>query len=113
MWNPTKGFRILNNHRCIDVDECSEGIDECHVDGLCRNNIGSYTCNCQEGYKGEDNYHCIIIPFCELKGTESIANSMICAPMWSVLKIKSVGQIKYHWLTRIIMVYWHPEALKW
>ena len=47
-----KGFRLLNNHKCTDINECEEGIDECHVDGLCRNNIGSYTCNCQEGYKG-------------------------------------------------------------
>ena len=31
-----------------------------------------------------------------IKGMESIVNSMICALMWSALKIKSVDQIKYH-----------------
>ena len=50
-----KGFRLLNNHKCTDINECEEGIDECHVDGLCRNKIGSYTCNCQEGYIGISN----------------------------------------------------------
>ena len=49
----------------------------------------------------------------KIKETESIVNSMICALTWSALKIKSVGQIKYHWLTLIIMVFWQPEVLKW
>ena len=51
--------------------------------------------------------------FKKIKETESIVNSMICALTWSALKIKYVGRIKYHWLTRIIMVFWQPEVLKW
>lgn len=75
-----KGFRLLNNHKCTDINECEEGIDECHVDGLCRNNIGSYTCNCQEGYKGISNQlHCNTLKL--LKVTESIVSSMICVRM--------------------------------
>ena len=51
--------------------------------------------------------------FKKIKETESIVNSMICALTWSALKIKYVGRIKYHWLTRIITVFWQPEVLKW
>ena len=51
--------------------------------------------------------------FKKIKETESIVNSMICALTWSALKIKYVGRIKYHWLTRIITVFWQLEVLKW
>ena len=41
-----------------DIDECSEGISGCSQ--LCSNTIGSYNCNCQNGYQlGIDNHTCL------------------------------------------------------
>lgn len=36
-----------------DVDECSEGTDDCHIDAICQNTPTSYKCLCKPGYKGE------------------------------------------------------------
>lgn len=36
-----------------DVDECSEGTDDCHIDAICQNTPKSYKCLCKPGYKGE------------------------------------------------------------
>lgn len=33
---------------CIDIDECTEGIDGCNQ--TCTNTIGSYACSCRSGY---------------------------------------------------------------
>ena len=41
-----------------DIDECSEGISGCSQ--LCSNTIGTYSCNCQNGYQlGSDNHTCV------------------------------------------------------
>ncbi len=41
-----------------DVDECTEGIDEC--DHNCHNTDGSYTCSCNGGYTLHSNgFTCI------------------------------------------------------
>ena len=40
-----------------DIDECSEGISGCPH--LCINIIGSYSCNCHNGYQlASDNHTC-------------------------------------------------------
>ena len=36
------------NHIIADVDECSEGTDECTQN--CDNTIGSYVCSCNDGF---------------------------------------------------------------
>ncbi|XP_037369310.1 signal peptide, CUB and EGF-like domain-containing protein 1 isoform X2 [Talpa occidentalis] len=47
-----------------DVDECSEGTDECHIDAICQNTPKSYKCLCKPGYKGEGR-QCEDIDECE------------------------------------------------
>uniref|UniRef100_A0A8D2LHC3 Signal peptide, CUB and EGF-like domain-containing protein 2 n=1 Tax=Varanus komodoensis TaxID=61221 RepID=A0A8D2LHC3_VARKO len=39
--------------RYIDVDECAEGIDDCHPDAICQNTPKLYKCMCKPGYSGE------------------------------------------------------------
>ena len=34
------------------MDECVEDTDDCDVNALCENNIGSYFCECAEGWTG-------------------------------------------------------------
>nr|XP_060623144.1 signal peptide, CUB and EGF-like domain-containing protein 2 isoform X3 [Anolis sagrei ordinatus] len=36
-----------------DVDECGQGIDDCHPDAICQNTPKSYKCTCKAGYSGE------------------------------------------------------------
>ena len=35
-----------------DINECSEGTDDCHVNAMCLNTNGSFTCACIVGYIG-------------------------------------------------------------
>ena len=37
---------------CLDIDECSSDVDDCHNDANCTNTAGSFTCTCREGYTG-------------------------------------------------------------
>ncbi|XP_049746286.1 signal peptide, CUB and EGF-like domain-containing protein 2 isoform X3 [Elephas maximus indicus] len=36
-----------------DVDECAQGLDDCHANALCQNTPTSYKCICKPGYQGE------------------------------------------------------------
>uniref|UniRef100_A0A8D2LHA2 Signal peptide, CUB and EGF-like domain-containing protein 2 n=1 Tax=Varanus komodoensis TaxID=61221 RepID=A0A8D2LHA2_VARKO len=36
-----------------NVDECAEGIDDCHPDAICQNTPKLYKCMCKPGYSGE------------------------------------------------------------
>ena len=36
-----------------DIDECSENRDDC--EHVCANNVGSYSCTCQDGYRLDAN----------------------------------------------------------
>ena len=42
----------------IDIDECTANTDNCHVNAICTNTIGSYTCQCMTGYEGNGT-HCV------------------------------------------------------
>ena len=37
---------------CLDINECFEGINDCHEYANCTNSDGSYTCACNTGYIG-------------------------------------------------------------
>ncbi|XP_053142603.1 signal peptide, CUB and EGF-like domain-containing protein 2 isoform X5 [Hemicordylus capensis] len=36
-----------------EVDECAQGIDDCHPDAFCQNTPKLYKCTCKPGYSGE------------------------------------------------------------
>jgi hypothetical protein len=38
---------------CVDVDECTEGTDDCSDDATCINKQGTYQCLCNEGFTGD------------------------------------------------------------
>lgn len=40
-----------------DIDECATKTDECPPHSRCKNTVGSYTCQCIEGYL-KDNERC-------------------------------------------------------
>nr|XP_019584318.1 PREDICTED: signal peptide, CUB and EGF-like domain-containing protein 2 isoform X8 [Rhinolophus sinicus] len=47
-----------------DVDECAQGLDDCHTNALCQNTVTSYKCSCKPGYQGEGR-QCEDIDECE------------------------------------------------
>ncbi|XP_019511743.1 PREDICTED: signal peptide, CUB and EGF-like domain-containing protein 2 isoform X10 [Hipposideros armiger] len=47
-----------------DVDECVQGLDDCHINALCQNTVTSYKCSCKPGYQGEGR-QCEDIDECE------------------------------------------------
>ena len=40
-------------HIISDVNECNEGSHTCSPHAICRNEIGSYRCDCKDGFKGD------------------------------------------------------------
>ncbi|XP_026928989.1 signal peptide, CUB and EGF-like domain-containing protein 2 isoform X4 [Acinonyx jubatus] len=46
------------------VDECAQGLDDCHTNALCQNTLTSYKCSCKPGYQG-DGRQCEDIDECE------------------------------------------------
>lgn len=46
---------------CVDINECSEGLHDCDVNGTCTNSTGSFSCKCKTGYTG-DGKTCAEIP---------------------------------------------------
>eukprot|EP00164_Ancoracysta_twista_P002553 GFYU01003401.1.p1 GENE.GFYU01003401.1~~GFYU01003401.1.p1 ORF type:complete len:920 (-),score=282.91 GFYU01003401.1:122-2881(-) len=52
------GYRLdEDEHSCHDVDECteaedSEDIHNCDLNSVCTNLIGSFSCDCNDGYRG-------------------------------------------------------------
>ncbi|XP_056134992.1 signal peptide, CUB and EGF-like domain-containing protein 2 [Lampris incognitus] len=47
-------------------DPCVEESDGCHIDAICQNSHGSYTCTCKVGFTG-DGQHCEDIDECDLE----------------------------------------------
>lgn len=41
-----------------DEDECEKKTSSCHVNATCINTIGSYTCKCFTGLKGDGRSFC-------------------------------------------------------
>ncbi|XP_021023300.1 signal peptide, CUB and EGF-like domain-containing protein 2 isoform X4 [Mus caroli] len=56
--------RGLTNGPSEDVDECAQGLDDCHADALCQNTPTSYKCSCKPGYQG-DGRHCEDMDECD------------------------------------------------
>merc|ERR1712050_302491 len=54
LWNtkPEIKRRVICEKK-DDVDECAEGTDNCHENGVCRNLQGSFECQCRPGYEGD------------------------------------------------------------
>ena len=39
---------------CIDIDECSsEALNYCHHNATCSDTLGSFQCNCRDGFTGD------------------------------------------------------------
>ena len=45
-----------NGQICNDVDECVRGLATCAVDAECKNTVGSFECQCKQGFKGDGEF---------------------------------------------------------
>ena len=45
---------ITSHKKCVDVDECAEGTDDCHRESnaTCEDTDGSFMCMCRDGFSG-------------------------------------------------------------
>ena len=63
------GYFLPNDkifEKCQDINECDTGDYKCPENSYCANSIGSYDCQCSEGFeKDEDN--CIDIDECQIR----------------------------------------------
>ena len=46
-----------NHSDFLDVHECEDGTHTCDGNATCKNNDGSYACQCNDGYSG-NGYEC-------------------------------------------------------
>ncbi|XP_072566478.1 signal peptide, CUB and EGF-like domain-containing protein 1 [Paramormyrops kingsleyae] len=70
---------VTGNAGLADVDECSEGTDDCHIDALCQNTPKSFKCICKPGYKG-DGKHCEDMDECDNDYTGGCVHECINIP---------------------------------
>lgn len=52
-----KGF-VDDDGDCLDLDECTEQLDDCHPTAACMNTVGSFTCACPPGTVGDPKTGC-------------------------------------------------------
>ncbi|CAB3401851.1 unnamed protein product [Caenorhabditis bovis] len=50
---------------CADVDECANGLHNCHATARCQNYVGGYACFCPMGYRKLDDGSCEDIDECK------------------------------------------------
>ena len=49
---------------CQDVDECENELHDCTNFSLCKNTVGSYECECQDGFTKTDE-KCVPLNGCQ------------------------------------------------
>jgi len=49
---------------CLDIDECSTALSDCHDKATCTNTIPAFDCTCNEGYQGDGVNNCDDVDEC-------------------------------------------------
>ena len=77
------GF-ILKNDKCMDIDECGEGLEVCGKSGSCRNFDGGFECECYDGYESRNHSsllignECIDVDECEKDDFDACSDFQEC-----------------------------------
>lgn len=52
----SNGYELsLKERHCVDIDECLRSNLTCNRRATCRNTLGGYECQCEEGFDGNGN----------------------------------------------------------
>jgi len=71
------GYRFnAATQTCDDINECAEGLNNCHPFAICVNQPGSFVCACSLGYEG-DGVTCVDINECA-RGTDNCSDNASC-----------------------------------
>ena len=46
-------IRLFSPLCFLDINECDDGRNDCHVNANCTNILGSFNCTCKAGYTGD------------------------------------------------------------
>ena len=56
---PDKRFFLISLHTfSLDINECRDGLHDCHGNATCTNTKGSFSCSCKEGFIGDGKESC-------------------------------------------------------
>ena len=63
--NYVKSFLTTTSNKLwnSDIDECSEGLHDCHGDATCVDTFGDFDCICKPGFHGDGINKCLGIFF--------------------------------------------------
>ena len=75
-FEPYPGYQIVNGN-CENINECQEGTHICHSNADCTDTVGSFTCQCKNGFSGDSVEKCSNINECDL-GTHDCDKNAIC-----------------------------------
>ncbi|RDD42651.1 Fibrillin-1 [Trichoplax sp. H2] len=80
------GYRHIGN-TCVDVNECSAGLDECDTHADCINTAGTYQCKCKSGYTG-DGKTCIEMQpqVCTVLEKSNCHSNATCSRIGDIIK---------------------------
>ncbi|KAL5272696.1 hypothetical protein ACHWQZ_G000775 [Mnemiopsis leidyi] len=73
LFNPYNNTAAWSHYEEEDIDECLSGEELCGYHGSCINAIGSYTCNCDEGFVFNPGSGCEDVNECTVGGRGSIS----------------------------------------
>nr|XP_027194219.1 nidogen-2-like [Dermatophagoides pteronyssinus] len=78
----------IDNKRptCVDIDECHTRTRVCDMNAICMNELGSFRCQCLDGYVG-DGFQCRPYDF----PVENECNNIQCGPNSECLPTKNLG----------------------
>ena len=68
------------------MNECDEGIDDCHENADCYDTVGNFTCMCSPGYSGDGVENCtgkkILLIYAKLFQVQCILDSKSLIPRY-------------------------------
>ncbi|KAI6658949.1 G-protein coupled receptor [Oopsacas minuta] len=80
---PERAFYNDSSFVCSDIDECEDSSITCQ--GNCTNTIGSYTCDCRDGFINLNETFCNDVNECEVDNGINIASiDIITVKMWRI-----------------------------
>ena len=62
--------------RVVDLNECSSETDNCNGNAACANTIGSFTCTCNSGFKGDGVFSCVDQDECSMAQTFAVGTGL-------------------------------------